>query len=711
MGFDIKFDLESTSSSKWSNAVPLTPYTVCLAEICRNVLKNLENDQGTLIQTSWLEFLSEVLLFRKSLLQPTFAELQKQMLENWNEKQLPKEIQKKILDSIQLNILKIKTASQIEDIFEDIGSLLKPNKRNGRQVSRNSLIGFAIRSLIISFEFMSFSQMDHLVDDFLGYINNSSKNLYNSPMLLADMKEIFEEKDIRFQELKQHTENLLPHVPFDSPFKCLKQPLFQIQLEEGVDNRDLPLVYSANLQGHENITEQQEDQKVSPNTVFQLSRVCHKFGHRKMALQVISEAVRTGQNEQDVLCLQKSALLFVQLLETGSANYPLQKCLETKCNNEEAINPAVKIMTLMLLIKYLIMNPSDKNVDKTKLWKSLYECHLLCSGEEGEPYQSKLLLLHSIIWKYFGMQHLTELNLKFFLKHHSDSSTPDDIALGLCGIFECLPNLEKEIQAIGERLCPDSLENTFKEGFLLAKVNRALNVGNVQKLDQLWKLPELLISPQQNLELYDQMLFCDAKLLFAKDQILEAFVVGHEVLKICKRSGKELLLAKHLLFLAKIHQKLGNHVDSIPYILQSISISERFELGDVQLEGFITLVETFIETDLFDKARRTLERSMHQILSYGTPLQRIKAHLALAKCLLAKFRNNENLMIAEGELHTARRICITCKQTFCVKEQLKFIFYSLARIYHQLERFNHRDIASEKFCLLVESENESMDTD
>jgi hypothetical protein len=31
-------------------------------------------------------------------------------------------------------------------------------------------------------------------------------------------------------------------------------------------------------------------------------------------------------------------------------------------------------MTLMLLIKYLIMNPSDKNVDKTKLWKSLYEC-------------------------------------------------------------------------------------------------------------------------------------------------------------------------------------------------------------------------------------------------------------------------------------------------------------------------------------------------
>ena len=36
------------------------------------------------------------------------------------------------------------------------------------------------------------------------------------------------------------------------------------------------------------------------------------------------------------------------------------------------------------------------------------------------------------------MQHLAELNLKFFLKHYSESSTPDDIALGLCGIFECV---------------------------------------------------------------------------------------------------------------------------------------------------------------------------------------------------------------------------------------------------------------------------------
>ena len=67
-----------------------------------------------------------------------------------------------------------------------------------------------------------------------------------------------------------------------------------MQFEEAIQNRDLPLVFASNLKCHENLTKQiippadvnSGIGKIPTQTIFELARVCHKFGYRKMAFQV-----------------------------------------------------------------------------------------------------------------------------------------------------------------------------------------------------------------------------------------------------------------------------------------------------------------------------------------------------------------------------------------------------------------------------------------
>ena len=84
-----------------------------------------------------------------------------------------------------------------------------------------------------------------------------------------------------------------------------------------------------------------------------------------------------------------------------------------------------------------------------------------------------------------------------------------------------------------------------------------------------------------------------------------------------------------------VNEKLGNVVEAIPYVLRCLSICQRCELGEVANDATVTLVETFLELGMVEKAKRTLDGIMHKILSYGTKLQIIRAHLLQAKCFLA----------------------------------------------------------------------------
>jgi len=761
-----------TTLPAWNQYLPFTPFMLVMAQVIssvckfRNISPPLSEKHPKMLQhdsESWLVFLARFILVRHSVKEPTFSQLQKAILQQWKNSKIPMDDQLPVWRDVISKVESMKTILDFEELFEHFEDLYTQKDDSEHFViTSDSLVGCAIRMLVLNFKFMSMWEIDTLLSQLPAYLSDKVSRPLAPPLLLADLPRILKNRGMKYQEMLAISDQLLEEInsfPLESPYRCLRQALFYIQFQEAVERRDLCAVYSSNFQLYETAIGR-GGKNVHPQVVFELARVCHKFGFHKMAAQSIKESIRAAQNERNVTLLHESMLLLVQIFETQSGNHSilnvLQKCIkhaddwektpdskkEKKDDPEEKrgqkeekpkvkFSPISKAMGRMLFAKFLLLHPSEDGVETQKIWDNLMECLYLKGSEKNTPptngrmlvkdYKatpieeydvkltilSKLRLLNCMIWQTFGVPILKDLNLKYFLRFHANLSDPDDRALAICAACQDLPynRLKPIFSKMRRQVRTETLENTFLESKLLCTIHKLLDDGCMKKAKMYSKrLPELLISPEENLELYDQLLYCDARLLLMSGRVMEAYTVAHEVLRICKSSGRESFLPKHLLLISQIYQKLGNVVEAIPYVLRCLSICQRCELGEVTSDATVTLVEIFLELGMVEKAKRTLGGIMHKILSYGTKLQIIRAHLLQAKCILADHKTENDLVLAQVELHTARICCQRheSKDRPTILNHLKFIFYTLARIYDMQGDVKNRDVAAEKFVAIEE---------
>ncbi|XP_047148692.1 anaphase-promoting complex subunit 5 isoform X2 [Vigna umbellata] len=470
------------------------------------------------------------------------------------------------------------------------------------------------------------------------------------------------------------------------------------------------------------------------------------FGHPKMALEVLTEAVRVSQQQLFVLlrgslkraeslklkrlvasnhlAMAKFDLTHVQrpLLSFGpKTNMKLSTC---------PVNVCKEIRLSSQLISDFSYESSAMTIDgafSTAWLRNLQKptgsfvlSQEIGSGSSTSASQfiaqptsipgsvlqvlGSSYILRATAWELYGSSPLSRINVLVHATCFADASSSSDAALAYVKLIQHLAVFKGYKEAFSAlKIAEEKFLSVSKSQILLLKLQllheHALHRGKLklaQKLcDELGVLASRVTGV--DMELKTEASLRHARTLLAAKQFREAAVVAHSLFCMCYKYNLQVENASVLLLLAEIHKKSGNAVLGLPYALASLSFCLSFNLDLLKASATLTLAELWLSlgSSHATRALNLIHGAFPMILGHGGLELRSRAYIVEAKCYLcdSNFNVFEDYEVVIDSLRQASEEL----QLLEFHELAAEAFYLKAMVYDKLGKLEEREEAAASF--------------
>ncbi|KAJ1379661.1 Anaphase-promoting complex subunit 5 domain [Sesbania bispinosa] len=459
------------------------------------------------------------------------------------------------------------------------------------------------------------------------------------------------------------------------------------------------------------------------------------FGHPKLALEVLTEAVRVSQQQSNDTCLAYtlaaiSNLLFENGISStagilGSSYSPftsigVRQGMSLEDENWGS-NPEVAQFSSessTMTIDGAFSTAWLRNLQKPM--GSLVLCQDIGSGNNSNASQfcaqptsipgsvlqvlGSSYLLRATAWELYGSSPLSRINALVHATCFADASSSSDAALAYIKLIQHLAVFKGYKEAFSAlKIAEEKFLSVSKSQILLLKLQllheHALHRGRLKLAQKLCDELGVLASPVTgvDMELKTEASLRHARTLLAANQFREAAAVAHSLFCMCYKYNLQVENASVLLLLAEIHKKSGNAVLGLPYALASLSFCTSFNLDLLKASATLTLAELWLSlgSSHATRALNLIHGAFPMILGHGGLELRSRAYIVEAKCYLSDTNFNvfEDYEIVIDSLRQAAEEL----QLLEFHELAAEAFYLMAMVYDKLGQFEEREEAAASF--------------
>ncbi|RDX99377.1 Anaphase-promoting complex subunit 5 [Mucuna pruriens] len=409
------------------------------------------------------------------------------------------------------------------------------------------------------------------------------------------------------------------------------------------------------------------------------------FGHPKLALEVLTEAVRVSQQE-----LRLSSHLISDFSYESSA-MTIDGAFSTAWLRN------LQKPTGSLVLCQENGSGSSSNVSQFIAQPTSIPGSVL--QVLGSSY-----ILRATAWELYCSAPLSRINALVHATCFADASSSSDAALTYVKLIQHLAVFKGYKEAFSAlKIAEEKFLSVSKSQILLLKLQllheHALHRGQLklaQKLcDELGVLASRVTGV--DMELKTEASLRHARTLLAANQFREAAAVAHTLFCMCYKYNLQVENASVLLLLAEIHKKSGNAVLGLPYALASLSFCLSFNLDLLKASATLTLAELWLSlgSSHATRALNLIHGAFPIILGHGGLELRSRAYIVEAKCYLcdSNFNVFEDYEIVINSLRQASEEL----QLLEFHELAAEAFYLMAMVYDKLGQLEEREEAAASF--------------
>ncbi|KAG5591720.1 hypothetical protein H5410_042234 [Solanum commersonii] len=472
------------------------------------------------------------------------------------------------------------------------------------------------------------------------------------------------------------------------------------------------------------------------------------FGHPKLALEVLTEAVRVSQQQNNDSCLAYTLAAICKLLsEFGVSN--MRGLIGSSYSPVTSIGTSLSTQQLL----YVLLRRSLKRAESLKLKRLVASNHLAMAKFD----LTELRLSSHLINEYgdeaslmisdgafctqwiknlkkpkgsvvFSQENECRSNTDAFQFCGQPCSIPGSVLqlLGSSYLFratawEVYGSLDDVALAYGKLIQHLAVFKGYKEAFAALKLaeekfvslsksqiqlvklqllhDHALHTGNLKLAQQLCDELGVLASSVTgvDIEIKVEASLRHARILIAANQFSQAAAVAHSLFSMCYKFSLQVENATVLLLIAEIHKRSGNAVLGIPYALASLSFCKSFNLDLLKASATLTLAELWLSlgSSHAKRALALIHGAFPVLLGHGGLELRSRAFITEAKCYLA---DSSFSVCEESEM-----VLEPLRQASEDLELLEYhklaaeTFYLMAIVYDKLGQLDHREAAAKSF--------------
>lgn len=629
-----------------------------------------------------------------------------------------------------------------DDITEFFNVLNVVYKYRGH-IHSDSPIGVFVGEMLLTFENMMFEGLSRLYDELLLYRQESSFKGFLSPIesinfLDSELKNIEHMiGKVTCDDINRHIEKIKTIIP-DIPKVHLlsyKNYLLNGDFASAVDKLYQYFDYAIEYELNHAMLNQKDDYarngssfKSIPYAPLSLASLHIQFGHIEEAKKLVLEAMRFIQGSDNEHALIVALSLMCQIYERENNHHELfnllQICssLSKKVNNREILSN-----TALFLSKFLSIHPTReinleengfKQEDKIRPYDVLksmdvsmkfsfdYNCI-----ENVHTSFVKSIISRIDIWKTFGDKNILNLLSQITFQNSTQGYKVPDHSLSpllynLAIQFASNGNFEVALKVLSfaKNHYPQS---PFKSNWIIS-MRQVLHEWTTQRhhfnLAELHTNQLSLVSSNTSLSHFFDALYRHSIMLMHKGALDNASSVLSFVIYGCNSNALQYQTVGYLLTLADIHIKAGSFATSIPYILESITLSDKYKQQMINNLAKLKLAEVYIRISdsphILRKSSKLIGLVTPYILEHGTismkaVLKLTSLKVQLQNHLILKDKNSSSLL---KTLNETESIVVQSKHVSLMIE----FYYISARIYHFIGDIKNRNKSSKIFRNLCE---------
>ncbi|XP_022921180.1 anaphase-promoting complex subunit 5 [Onthophagus taurus] len=598
---------------------------------------------------------------------------------------------------------------------------------------RNSILGYFLRTFIIYFDQLSFSEASLILDMYIAYVNKSSLSQNRKPIIekiIALGNDWYNNKNqwsrrqadlfistqagllahdqtraLNPVELHKQLRSLLETNPdiseayFLSYLNCLRIKEFSGAL----DSLHLCFDKTISTNGKSN----EEKNKSFRYAVLNLAILKFHFNHKKEALAALKECIRSAQEANDNVCLQYALSWLCSVSQSNK-----DKLIEHSILKSLEINLSY-IMSLGILSFGQfggITCGNPKQIFETITRSDVLNCQ----------YGHRDLISHSFsqksaLWQFYGKVNMSSLWSQLLLNFSTtdNSLTRNHYDEGFC---EALCNVANSVYLESNYDSANAIfsftkqrfpnepsshnwmlsENIFQFTYLLYKQNYieaeiiAEKIACINKWDACLRIAELLIHQED----YSRAHYCVNKVL----------VICQEFKRVVRMD----IQVRAMILLIEIQSAIS-FPSSVPYGILTLLNSTLAYCKDYYLDYYTSLVQVHIANvqlllGMPGEALNVLSHCVPQILSHGNVYNRAQALMVYVKCVVAEsyckseMERNAIILRAAKMLNGVNRDFQKLEVYYGVKD----VLYLQACLYNEIYEFNERNNCALKYKILDE---------
>lgn len=636
---------------------------------------------------------------------------------------------------------------------EALGSAVPTTRLDG-----SSQFGVYVRAAVLEFNTLPFASVASSFSDLVRYYE--SDETFSSIAPKPQLRRFLHEHAVNSEaEVGRHsfqdTETMLHDLQHLNHSRELVQAHFLRYLnclhhreyEEALDSLHRYFDYLAPQEKKYSEQGPGKTNSIQQYAILNLGILYFGFGHFDLAVRAIQETVRIAQQNNDHNCLMHALALLCRVAQdkgakgdTQHARQLLERCVMTQAHAtakatkerkayevrnakvqdpEEKVDtpppppvPVVDSQSWLSVAKFQIENiDRERGVSEPKtVWDALLRGVRLNTTFALDTIMGTNLLVRASSWNLFGNRHLSKTALEMQLKFYSDKASTADSSLALCNLAQAADTREEcaELIKFADEWWPHKAHSGFEELKAFTRLNRALMRGDMVRARELGReIYQLMPSKTENYQLFVESHIASANIKYHEGQLDEALREVQYVLELCESKGERGWMVQLLLWVSKLHQKKGNQLSVLPYVLQCLSLCKSLHFDNLRAEVTVELAKIHLSLGAPDKAVDVLTKVLPQILEHCGKTVTVDTWFVLAKCMaqLAGAAGDEQereelLWAAVDFLESARKL----SKEIDYMLQLRDICYLLTRLYHSLGEKGSRNAIAAEFNALANSD-------
>ncbi|KAK9882007.1 hypothetical protein WA026_018860 [Henosepilachna vigintioctopunctata] len=717
----------------------ITPHRLAIAILIKNFHKYRETDEyKNEADGMFSKYLRDFCVLLLKLMQSPDIELAElwSLLtsENYN---LPEAL--KLLFKQDLNEINNNGVGSLLDVIDGLSRLMADNESdpihlaNKCIISKNSVVGYYLRRLIVNFDKLTFSEVTEIYSSFQRYCRDlisftfmpeenhlfhmenwsGGKNLWTrrqAELFIATQAALLEsneEKAMRPKDLQNIISNILKTNPnlAEAHFLAYLNYLRVKEFCGAIDS----LYHCFDLNNIGEMKNGNDDKpKIYRFAALNLAVLHHHFDHHEEALASLREAIRIAQDANDSVCLQHALSWLYRLIVTNK-----DKLIEHSVLKSFGLNLSYRtslgIQTFVQLSSLLSAKPHH-------IFETLAKSDIINYQHNHRDLISNSYAVKSSLWQFYGKPEMSSLWSQLLLYLNIDNPKPskayygEAFCLSICNVAMHLLaqgkyNLVYCILSFAKLRFPNEpnshiwmlcdcifyfIRALYHEDWNEAEA-AAQRLTIVDKWESYLRLAELYLYKQDYVEANKYV-----------DMVFERYEDEDK----SKFKGYQYIRAK--LLLAEI-QFASNIPHSIPSGIMDLLSNCLIETNKYQLDYYTAMIymhmaNVQLHLGMTGQALMVLDKCMIQIMSHGGCYDRARCLLLYVKCLIAdstRLKSQEkNEVMKKGTV-----MLNEVKELFSNVEaysRMKDVLYLQAKLYNNLNMRQDRNRCALEFRLLEE---------